>query len=106
VAAEYPFWNERLPEALVAFGPAIRIDEQPSRDAEAWTAVLTSALEATQDRLAAAAISRDPRAFTQVAAGKTGVGGIYDVVRRIGAWRRGERFDPSHAGWRESEAPR
>jgi hypothetical protein len=34
------------------------------------------------------------------------VGGIYDVVRRIGAWRRGERFDPSHAGWRESEAPR
>jgi 1-acyl-sn-glycerol-3-phosphate acyltransferase len=106
VAAEYPFWNERLPEALVAFGPAIRIDEQPSLDAEAWTAVLTSALEATQDRLAAAAIARNPRAFTQVAAGKTGVGGIYDVVRRIGAWRRGERFDPSHAGWRESEAPR
>jgi hypothetical protein len=68
--------------------------------------VLTSALEATQDRLAAAAIARNPRAFTQVAAGKTGVGGIYDVVRRIGAWRRGERFDPSHAGWRESEAPR
>ena len=67
-------------------------------DAEAWTAVLTSALEATQDRLAAAAIARDPRAFTQVAAGKTGVGGIYDVVRRLGAALRGESFDASHGG--------
>jgi len=31
-----------------------------------------------------------------LATGKVGVGGIYDVVRRIGAWCRGERFDASH----------
>lgn len=96
VAVEYPFWNERLPEALVAFGPPIRIDEQPTSDADAWTARLSAALEATQDRLAGAAIARDPRAFVLLATGKVGVGGIYDVVRRIGAWCRGERFDASH----------
>ena len=84
VAAEYPFWNERLPEALVAFGPAIRIGEHGDRDADAWTAMVAAALEATQDRLAAAAIARRPEAFRLLAAGTVGVGGIYDVVRRVG----------------------
>ena len=97
VAVEYPFWSERLPEALVAFGPAIRIaDVDQHRDAKDWTAVLEAALMATQDRLAAAAIRRDPHAFTVLASGHVGVGWIYDSLRRFKAWWRGERFDASH----------
>ncbi|MFM9197109.1 MAG: lysophospholipid acyltransferase family protein [Planctomycetia bacterium] len=100
VAVEYPFWSERLPEALVAFGPALRIADASRRDAKEWTAVLETALADTQDRLARAAIRRDPGAFTVLASGSVGVGWIYDGLRRLGAWRRGERFDASHGGER------
>jgi 1-acyl-sn-glycerol-3-phosphate acyltransferase len=101
VAVEYPFWSERLPEALVAFGPAIRVaDADQHRDAKEWLAVLEAALTATQDRLAAAAIRRDPHAFTVLASGDVGVGWVYDSLRRWKAWWRGERFDASHGGER------
>lgn len=100
MAVEYPFWNERLPEALVAFGPALRVADADHRDAKEWTHVLESALTATQDRLAEAAIRRDPQAFTVLASGDVGVGWVYDGIRRFRAWRRGERFDASHGGER------
>ena len=98
LAVEYPFWTERFPEALAAFGPALRIADAPGRSAEEWDAVLAAALEATQDRLAAAARRRDPAAFHTLLAGRVGVGAVYDTVRRVKAWLRGERFDASHGG--------
>lgn len=98
MAVEYPFWSERLPEALVAFGPPLRIADAQQRDAQAWHEVLEAALAATQERLAAAAIRRDPQAFRVLASGRVGVGWVYDCLRRFGAWRRGERFDASHGG--------
>lgn len=100
VAVEYPFWSERLPEALVAFGPALRIADAGRRDSKEWTAVLETALAATQNRLAAAAMRRDPKAFTVLASGTIGVGWVYDSLRRFSAWRRGEQFDASHGGER------
>lgn len=96
LAVEYPFWNERLPEVVVGFGPAIRIAEAAGRSAEEWTEVLARQLENVQDRLAEAAQSRDPKRFTTLLAGRVGVGFAYDAVRRIKAWIRGERFDASH----------
>ena len=101
MAVEYPFWNERLPEALVAFGEAIDGAAAPARDAAAWTTLLAARLEATQDRLAAAAAERNRAKFHTLLTGKVGVGGIYDLARRAGAWRRGERFDASHGGAEE-----
>lgn len=95
-AVEYPFWNERLPEALVAFGTALRPADFPGRSADEWTAELARALETTQDRLAAAAQRRDAAAFTTLLAGRVGVGPVYDAVRRVGAWLRGERFHAAH----------
>lgn len=98
LAVEYPFWSERCPEALAAFGPAMRIADHPGRSAEDWTATLADALAATQDRLAAAAIARQPAAFTTLLSGTVGVGPAYDAMRRGKAWWRGERFDASHGG--------
>jgi 1-acyl-sn-glycerol-3-phosphate acyltransferase len=100
LVVEYPFWNERCPEALVAFGPALRLGETPHRSADEWTELLARGLEAAQDRLTAAALSRDPQRFTTLLSGRVGVGGVYDVVRRLKAWLRGERFDASHGGER------
>ena len=101
VAVEYPFWSERLPEVLVAFGepmPMGRGRAGESLTAREWTTLLSTRLEATQDRLAAAACRRDPALFRTLLSGDVGVGGIYDVGRRLRAWTRGEKFDPSHGG--------
>ncbi len=101
LAVEYPFWSERLPEALVAFGPAVRLADHPDRDADTWTHVLATDLAATQDRLATAAMARDASRFRVLERGRVGVGGVYDLVRRFGAWRRGEVFDASHGAGRQ-----
>jgi hypothetical protein len=83
LALEYPFWEERLPEALARFGEPLRIGAAP-RSPDAWTALLESRLEATQDALAADALARDPERFeTLVGGAATGVGGVYDLWRRF-----------------------
>ncbi|RLS31090.1 MAG: acyltransferase [Planctomycetota bacterium] len=96
MAVEYPFWSERLPEALVGFGPALPMG--PQFDAREWTQILAEHLEQTQDRLAAAARRRDPAAFRSLLTGTVGVGGVYDFGRKLRAWARGEQFDASHGG--------
>lgn len=95
---EYPFWNECCPEVLVAFGPAVRLGGPTTRTADEWNALLARGLEAAQDRLAAAAKSREPAAFTTLLSGRVGVGPAYDTIRRLKAWLRGETFDASHGG--------
>jgi hypothetical protein len=91
LALEYPFWEERLPEALARFGEPLRIGAAP-RSPDAWTALLESRLEAAQDALAADALARDPERFeTLVGGAATGVGGVYDL------WRR---FRPEHGAGR------
>jgi 1-acyl-sn-glycerol-3-phosphate acyltransferase len=103
LAVEYPFWNERLPEAVVAFGPAVRIADCPGRSADEWTSELARGLEAVQDRLAEAVRSRDPRRFRTLLAGRVGVGFAYDAVRRLRAWMSGRSFDPAHGGGERPE---
>jgi hypothetical protein len=41
-------------------------------------------------------MSRDPTNFVELVKGKTGVGGVYDLWRRLKAGLHGEKFDPSH----------
>ncbi|MBM4023435.1 MAG: acyltransferase, partial [Planctomycetes bacterium] len=73
LAVEYPFWSERCPEALVAFGRPMRIADQRGRSADAWTEVLAEGLTAAQEQLVDAAIARDPAAFTTLLSGRVGV---------------------------------
>lgn len=100
VAVEYPFWSERLPEALVAFGDPLPMGRSGGGGIDGWERRLALGLAETQDRLAAAACRRDPGLFTTLLDGEVGVGAAYDTLRRIRAWWRGERFDPSHGGQR------
>ncbi|TFL16298.1 lysophospholipid acyltransferase family protein [Jannaschia formosa] len=92
LALEYPFWSEKRPEALCHFGPPIA----RAADADAWQAALTEGLEAAQDRLAAAAMARDPAAFETVLGGRRGVGGLYGAWSRLRAATRGKSHDPDH----------
>lgn len=95
LALEYPFWTEKTPEALVHFGPLLETTG-PSATPDDWTHRVSKALEAAQNDLAAAAMSRDPGRFTTLVGGTAGVGGMYDLGRRFLAMVRGKKFDPRH----------
>jgi 1-acyl-sn-glycerol-3-phosphate acyltransferase len=101
LALEYPFWQERFPEALARFGAPIPIGRGRDRTVKEWMHRIEAGLTATQDALAADALQRDPQTFEILLGGKAGVGGVYDLWRRLSAWLRGERFQAAH----EAEEP-
>jgi 1-acyl-sn-glycerol-3-phosphate acyltransferase len=104
VALEYTFWTESTPEALVRIGEPLRIADHPGLHGKEWTALIEDALTRTLDALNTEAMRRDPAAFSELLSGKSGVGGVYDVWRRLKAWVRGRKFDPSHdAATREAK---
>ena len=96
LAIEYPFWNDRRPEVLVRFGAAIAVEDGASRSAEDWTGRIEAALEATQDALAESGRSRDASRFEVLVDGSAGVGGVYDLGRRLRSAVRGEAFSKEH----------
>ena len=86
LAIEYTWWFERSPEILIAFGPPV---SGPDADHE-------RALADLQDRLAAASQARDPADFETLVSGRAGVGGFYDLWRRLKSRLRGESFQARH----------
>lgn len=92
VALEYPFWTESRPEALARIGAPIKGPATAAR----WQDRLEEGLTDAMDRLARDAQSRDPAAFVDLARGRSGVGGAYDLWRRASAAWRGERFEAGH----------
>jgi len=96
LAIEYPFWTERLPEALCRFGAPI-YNEECRTVAEAQER-LENHLRTAMDALAADAMARNPGQFETVVHGRAGVNGVYDVYRRLRAVIRGERFVAEHGG--------
>ena len=105
VALEYPFWEERTPEALARFGEEIPAGEAGLKATD-WTAVLETRLQKALDALAADALARDPGRFDVLLGGTAGVGGVYDAWRRLKARFRGERFSPEHGDEELPELPR
>jgi hypothetical protein len=97
LALEYTFWTERTPEALVRVGEPVRAADHPGLSGRAWTALIETGMTRNLDALSAEAVSRDPGRFAELLAGRSGVGGVYDGWRRVKAWARGRKFDPSHA---------
>jgi hypothetical protein len=60
--------------------------------------VFETALATTQTSLAELAIARDPASFTTLAMGRAGIGGLYDLWRRMIAGLRGQQFQDRHRG--------
>jgi 1-acyl-sn-glycerol-3-phosphate acyltransferase len=94
LAIEYSFWNESRPEALTRFGPALAFTDRD--DPAAITDRLAAALTETMDALAGESMTRDPTLFRPLLQGTTGVGGLYDLWRRLRSWAGGRRFDAAH----------
>jgi hypothetical protein len=100
VAAEYVFWEERLPEILVRFGEPmpVRSENSVAFDATYWTALFECKLTETQDALAVEAQRRNAGDFRIVLRGGAGQGGIYDCWRALKATMLGNCFRREHGG--------
>jgi 1-acyl-sn-glycerol-3-phosphate acyltransferase len=96
LAIEYTFWTEPRPEILVAFGEPIAPCDEVERTAAHWTRVLSEALEATQEELAARSCRRDFGEWLTISRGKSGVNAMFDAWQRIRAGLRGEKFIADH----------
>ena len=95
VALEYVFWNERRPELLARFGPAIAGGALPEERGER-TVFLEQRLAEQQQALAEQALERSGAGFEQLLAGSGGIGGCYDAWRRLTCWLRGGSFEARH----------
>jgi hypothetical protein len=96
ISLEYTFWSERTPEALIRVGEPLNIEDHAGLSGKEWTSLIEVTLTRTLDGLNAEAITRDPKLFIELVSGKTGVGGVYDILRRLKMWLRGRKFEPSH----------
>jgi len=98
MAAEFVFWEERLPEILVRFGEPVEIrrEQAAAFKADNLTDLLEEKLEATQDALAIEAQRRNSADFKTVLRGGAGQGGIYDLWRALQAKLRGQTFSKEH----------
>ncbi len=96
IALEYTFWSERTPEALIRIGEPLNIEDHAGLSGKEWTSLIEESLSKALDGLNAEAITRDPALFTELVNGKTGVGGVYDIWRRLKMWLSGRKFEPSH----------
>lgn len=94
VALEYAFWEERKPEALVRFGPPLCGDDL--RRAAEVPGCFELHLEEALDALARDSVRRDTSQFRTILAGRSGVGGVYDLWRRAKAKVAGEPFHSEH----------
>jgi 1-acyl-sn-glycerol-3-phosphate acyltransferase len=91
LAVEYVFWEEKQPEILVRFGKPLMVDtsSSPLPSPADWTSAFERRLAETQEELAVEALKRDPADFECVLRGRGGMGGAYDLWRRICALWRG-----------------
>jgi 1-acyl-sn-glycerol-3-phosphate acyltransferase len=105
LALEYPFWEQRAPEALARFGEEIPAGEAGLKATD-WTAVLETRLQAAMDALAADSLARDPSRFDLLPGSPAGGGGVSYTWRRLKARFRGERPQPEPGGDELPEIPR
>lgn len=96
LAIEYPFWQERYPEALAHFGAPLIVEQGRSRNVAEWMQILEAAMTQALDDLAAASITQDPARFEALIGGSVGIGGVYDWWRRLKARWSGQTFRPGH----------
>ena len=95
MASEYVFWEESRPEILFHIGQPYRVDTQ--KKASVIMQELSQAMEGAQDHLAELSIARDSSQFDTMLSGSYGVGGVYDVWRRMKGAVTGKKAEIKHS---------
>jgi 1-acyl-sn-glycerol-3-phosphate acyltransferase len=96
LALEYSFWAERTPDCYAYAGTPIYVEDGKQRSTAQWADIFSTALEHTQDALAEHVISHTTEDFELLISGTAGVGGTYDLWRRLKAIACGKRFRAEH----------
>ena len=96
LAIEYAFWDERRPNVLLHFGEPVSARSLVGRTVAEIAQSFGDGLTTAMDDLAAAAMTRDPRRFRTVLAGRVGINVFYDLWRRARATVKRQRFSPAH----------
>lgn len=98
MAAEFVFWEERLPEILVRFGEPVEVHREHATafTHDYWTSLFEQKLAANQDALSLEAQRRNASEFKTLLLGGAGQGGVYDLCRALKARLRGESFTREH----------
>jgi 1-acyl-sn-glycerol-3-phosphate acyltransferase len=98
MAAEFVFWEERLPEILVRFGEPVEVHREHTLALthDNWTRLFEQKLAANQDALSLEAQRRNASEFKTLLLGSAGQGGVYDLWRALTARLRGESFTREH----------
>jgi 1-acyl-sn-glycerol-3-phosphate acyltransferase len=94
LAIEYPFWDERLPEALLNFGYTIQVSVTDKPD-EIQLRLIT-ALEGAMNELQALALKRNAAPFQTLQTGTLGTGGFYALGQRINAFLMNRPYRAEH----------
>ena len=98
LAIEYSFWEERLPEVLLAWGtPIFTANHRDSCGVDDWSEAFARGLTDTQDALAAAAQRREPAEWSIALRGGRGTSRIYDGWRAFRAGIAGRSFRADHS---------
>jgi 1-acyl-sn-glycerol-3-phosphate acyltransferase len=96
LAIEYPFWNERLPEALLHVGTAVKF-VSPDASTSDIQVQLVQALETAMEELRGLALTRDASKFKALLGGRAGTGGFYALGQRIKALIQRRPYNPEHS---------
>lgn len=78
LALEYPFWEERRPEALARFGAPLDLSSFREASVDHLATTIEESLTNTMEELAGLAQRRDPAAFRILLAHRGGITPIYD----------------------------
>ncbi len=108
LAIHYEFWNERLPEAFLAFGePEVAVLTAPKEEKQ-FAEHTEKKLEALLNQLQQAAAQRDAALFTPLLRGGAGVAPLYDLWCKLNARQSRQPWLPEHGAlhtptWREQK---
>jgi 1-acyl-sn-glycerol-3-phosphate acyltransferase len=100
LAIEYPFVEERLPEALVLCGQPLDFDSSASLSIPDLSSQLEASLANAQQELARLVIDHDLAPFESLLAGGSGTGAVYEYWRRLRAQLTGQPYQPEHGSIR------
>ncbi len=100
LAIEYPFFEERLPEALILCGQPLDLESTAALSIPDLCSRLEACLAQAQQELAPLVIKRDLASFESLLAGRSGTGAIYEYWRRLRAQLTGQPYRPEHGSIR------
>lgn len=83
LTVEYSFWVHKKPEAFVALGQPIFVEDGATKTTADWMQTFSTALEQTQDVLAEQVKKRAADAFYPVFEASSGLGILNDVWRAL-----------------------